>query len=308
MEHTELSGAGFTLENEVDVVPAASEGSYTDWLPSVVLRLTPMEDVTVRLAYSRSVGRPNYVDLKPGGSLSYELVSAGLYEGSLELGNAGLKPYRSNNADVSAEWYFAPGGLVSVAGFAKWIDNPIFTQSYTQTDITFGGRDFSLLEFSQPQNADSGHIYGVEFAWQQQFTGLPGLLSGLGLNANLTLVDSKLNVPGRPDSDFPEQSNMLFGAQLFYQKGPVEASVGYHQTGHALIGIAQDPIEDQYNDDIARLDAKLGFDINEHFRVFVQGQNLTDEPTRQYQGGVDNWVLQHERYGRTYWLGGTARW
>lgn len=308
MEHTELSGAGFTLENEVDVVPAASEGSYTDWLPSVVLRLTPMEDVTVRLAYSRSVGRPNYVDLKPGGSLSYELVSAGLYEGSLELGNAGLKPYRSNNADVSAEWYFAPGGLVSVAGFAKWIDNPIFMQSYTQTDITFGGRDFSLLEFSQPQNADSGHIYGVEFAWQQQFTGLPGLLSGLGLNANLTLVDSKLNVPGRPDSDFPEQSNMLFGAQLFYQKGPVEASVGYHQTGHALIGIAQDPFEDQYNDDIARLDAKLGFDINEHFRIFVQGQNLTDEPTRQYQGGVDNWVIQNERYGRTFWLGGTARW
>lgn len=307
-EHTKITGNGFTLENGTDVVPATNKGSYTDWLPSAVLRLKPTDDVIVRLAYSRSIGRPNYDDLKPGGALEYALVSDNLYEGSLSLGNANLKPYRANNADVSAEWYFARGGLLSLAGFAKWIDNPIFTRSFTQTNVSFGGRQFSQLDFSQPENADNGQIFGLELAWQQQFTKLPGLLSGLGVNANVTLVSSKLNVPGRSSTDFPEQSNLLFGAQLFYQKGGVEASIGYNQTGRALIGVASAPIDDQFNDNIGRLDAKIAYAINDHITLSVQGQNLTDEPTRQYQGGVKNWVIQQERYGRTFWFGASVRW
>jgi len=308
VEHTAISAAGFTLENEVDVVPASQNQSYTDWLPSFVARIAPREDVIIRLAWSRSVGRPNYGHLSPGGSLSYVPLGNGNFEGSLSMGNAELQPYRSNNADISAEWYFAEGGLLSLAGFAKWIDDPIFSRRFTQTDVTFGGRFYETLEFSQPENASSGEIYGLELAWQQQFTFLPGLLSGFGINANLTLIDSKLEVPGRPESDFPEQSDLLYGVQLFYQKGPVEASVAYNHTGRALIGIAGDPIEDQYNDDLRRVDAKIAFDINEHLRLFAQGQNLTDEPTRQYQGGVSDWVIQRERYGRVFWLGATARW
>lgn len=308
LEQTEISAAGFTLENEVDIVPASQEQSYTDWLPSVVARITPRDDVIIRMAYSRSVGRPNYGHLSPGGSLSYVPLDNGNFEGSLSMGNAELKPYRSNNADISAEWYFAEGGLLSLAGFAKWIDDPIFTRRFTQTDVTFGGRFYETLDFSQPENASSGEIYGLELAWQQQFTFLPGLLSGLGINANLSLIDSKLEVPGRPESDFPEQSDLLYGIQLFYQKGPVEASVAYNHTGRALIGIAGNPIEDQYNDDLRRVDAKIAFDINEHLRVFAQGQNLTDEPTRQYQGGIRDWVIQRERYGRVFWVGATARW
>ena len=308
MEHTKVDGTGFALENETDVVSATNKGSFTDWLPSAVLRWKPVDDVIVRLAYSRSVGRPNYEDLKPGGALEYALVTDGIYEGNLALGNANLKPYRSNNADISAEWYFARGGLLSVAGIAKWIDNPIFTVSNTDYNVSYGGREYSMLSISQPRNAESGHIYGVEFSWQQQFTMLPGLLSGLGVNANLTLVSSKLKVPDRASSDFPEQSNLLIGAQLFYQKDGVQATVGYNMTGHALIDVGNDPIYDQYNDNIGRLDAKISYDINDHFTVFAQGQNLTDEPTRQYQGGVKNWVIQRERYGRVFWIGGSARW
>lgn len=87
---------------------------------------------------------------------------------------------------------------------------------------------------------------------------------------------------------FATEPNLLIGAQLFYQKDGVQATVGYNMTGHALIDVGNDPIYDQYNDNIGRLDAKISYDINDHFTVFAQGQNLTDEPTRQYQGGVKN--------------------
>jgi TonB-dependent receptor len=210
--------------------------------------------------------------------------------------------------DVSAEWYFAPGGLLSFGVFAKFIKDPIFSATATLTNVDFNGTIIPRLEVSQPQNAEQGDIIGLEAAYQQQFTFLPGLLSGFGVNLNATFIDASLRVPGRENTGFPEQSKLLWGAQLFYQKGPVEASVAYHHTGRALIGIDSDPETDQFNDDLRRLDAKVSFAVLPNVGLFFEAQNLTDEPTRQYQGGGRDWVIQTERYGRTFFAGISARW
>ena len=167
--------------------------------------------------------------------------------------------------------------------------------------------DYDRINFSQTQNAEKGDIVGLEASYQQQFTFLPGLLSGLGANLNLTLIDASLRLPDGGSIGFPEQSKLLWGAQLFYQKGPVEASVAYHHTGRALIAAGDTRLTDNFNDDLRRLDAKIGVDLTRNFRVFVEAQNLTDEPTRQYQGGVRDWISQNERYGRTFYLGASMK-
>ena len=308
IERTKLSITGFRLENDTDVVSTSGSRSYTDFLPSLVVRITPSDETVFRIAYSRSVGRPQYADLSPGGELTYEPIGDGTFEGGISLGNPNLKPYIADSLDATAEWYFAPGGLIYVGAFAKFIKNPIFTESYTLFDTSFGGRDFATLSFSQQQNAEKGDIIGLEAAYQQQFTFLPGLLSGFGVNLNVALIDGNLRNPGRGSTDFPEQSKLLWGAQLFYQKGIVEASVAYHHTGRALLSVADEAFADEYNDDLRRLDAKVAFDITPNVRVFAEGQNLTDEPTRQYQGGVRNRVIQNERYGRTFNVGASLRW
>jgi TonB-dependent receptor len=163
------------------------------------------------------------------------------------------------------------------------------------------------LTISQPLNAVSADIIGVEAAFQQQFTFLPGFLSGFGIELNGTLVDSSLRLPSGRTSSFPQQSNFLYGAQLFYQRGPVEASVAYHNTGKSLIAAGGLDYQDQYNDDLRRLDAKVSVEVLEGITVFAEGQNLTDEPTRQYQGGRTDWFIQNERYGRTFYGGVSAR-
>lgn len=308
VEHTKLDNVGFRLENEVNVVPVSQSDSYTEWLPTAIVRIKPSDDVVVRLAYTRSVGRPEYADLSPGGSLGFEDIGNGQFEGFLSLGNAGLKPYTANSLDAVAEWYFAPGGMVLFGAFAKFVKNPIFGSVNVQENVEFGGNSYVRLETSQPQNADKGDIIGLEMAWRQQFDFLPGLLSGFGVNANLTLVSSNLRVPGRANTAFPEQSGLLWGAQLFYQKGIVEGSVAYHHTGNALIGISGGPVTDEYNDNYRRLDAKIGFQLTDNFRVYFEGQNLTDEATRQYQGLQKNWIIQRERYGRTYNAGVSFSW
>lgn len=306
VERTKLSIAGFQLENDGTVVPVKSDHDYTNWLPSVIARFEPVRDVVFRAAFTRSLGRPNYSDLTPGGEIAYVANDDGSFDGEATLGNPSLAPFVADGLDAAFEYYFAPGGLVSLGAFVKWIDNPIFTRSTTLTDTRFGGRDYSRLELVQRQNGSSAKVEGIEGSFRSQLRFLPGFLSGFGLEGNLALIRSEIDLPDRSLA-FPEQSELLWGGQIFYQQGPLEASVAYHHTGRALLEAGDVANDDQYNDDLRRLDAKASFAVTPSIRLFAEGQNLTDEPTRQYQGGRRDWVIQNERYGRTYYVGLSAR-
>jgi TonB-dependent receptor len=299
-EHTRLDITGFQLRTGTTVVtPISQTRGYDDFLPSLVVRIRPSDDTVFRLAYSRSLGRPEYANLSPGGSLDTTVAA----NPTLSLGNPDLKPYRADNFDATGEWYFARGGMLSIGVFAKLIRNPIFGETRTLINTSYNGVLYPVLKVSQPLNADKGDIVGIEAQFQQQFTFLPGILSGFGIQLNATLTDSTLRLPTGRTSTFPSQSKYLYGAELFYQRGPVEASIAYHNTGYALLSAGDVSSQDQYNDDLRRLDAKASFAVFDGIRLFAEAQNLTDEPTRQYQGGHKDWIVQNERYGRTYYLG-----
>lgn len=309
VERTSLDVNGFALENGRNVVPATGSNDYTNILPSLILRYELAPGALLRAAYTRSVGRPQYSSLSPGASVVFEDNGDGTFDGSVSAGNPNLRPFLSDAFDISGEYYFGRGSLVALSVFAKFIKDPIFTQAFDIDDTEFGGRQFASLAFSQPLNADRGDLIGAELSYQQQFRGLPGLLSGLGVEANLAYISSTLTVPGRSgDSTFPQQSDLIYGAQLFYQKGPVEASIAYHHTGRALLTLGSAPLQDVYSDDFRRLDAKATFAVTDNIAVFAEAQNLTDEPTRQYQSRQHrDWVVQNERYGRTFYGGVSVR-
>lgn len=299
-EHTALDITGYQLQNGATIIPAARSRSYDDFLPSVVVRIEPGHNTVFRLAYSTSLGRPEYSTLSPGGSI--DTINA-----AVSLGNPDLKPYRAQNLDATAEWYFARGGLLSIGVFAKFISNPIFSHATVLTNTVYNGVAYPTLTITQPFNATDGDIVGIEAQYQQQFTFLPGLLSGLGVQLTGTLTSSTLTLPDGRSSTFPSQSKYLYGAEIFYQKGPVEASIAYHNTGKALLAIGSPSYNDQYNDDLRRLDAKLSVGVFKSVRIFAEAQNLTDEPTRQYQAGNPDWLIQNERYGRTFYAGISAK-
>lgn len=296
-ERTELSIDGFRLLGST-VIPSAGSTSYDNWLPSVIVRITPADNFVARIAYYRALGRPQYNQLSPGGSIT---VEAG--EAFVSSGNPGLKPFIADSFDTTFEWYFAQGGLLSLGVFAKKIQNPIFTEVSVENNAVIGGVTYTRARFSRPQNGGKADVVGVELSYQQQFDFLPGLLSGFGMGANLTLADS--NLDGNP---FPEQSDLLWGVQLFYQKGPVDATIAYHHTGRALLAVGGTSNEDQFNDDLRRLDAKVSLKLTDNFSIYGEATNLTDEPTRQYQAGIRDWTIQEERYGRAYAVGASFRW
>lgn len=307
VEHTKTDVQGFRLAGST-VTPVSREGDYTTFLPNLHVRFEPREDLIMRFAYTRTLGRPQYPQLKPGGALTSTEVTPGVFEGELSEGNVELKPYLSDNLDATVEWYFARGGLLSAGVFYKKIKDPIFSFEDTLTGVTLEGRTYSRLEYTQPRNADSGEIKGLELNYQQQFDFLPGFWSGFGAAANVTVTDSSLMVPDRGELPFPAQADLLWGAQLFYQAGKLEAALSYHHTGRAIQGLGANDDADTYDDDYRRLDAKVSYQLTDKIEVYVDLQNLSDEVLREYQGGHRDWLTNYERYGRTYYLGVSAQW
>ena len=116
--------------------------------------------------------------------------------------------------------------LIAIAPFYKHIDHPIYGRSFIENDVTYEGRFYEQLGFSQPQNAEAGHIGGVELTYQNYFTRLPAPFDGLGVNLNYTVTDSSVRIFGRDDQlPFFKQSNHIGNVAVLYEKFGVATQV-----------------------------------------------------------------------------------
>lgn len=277
-----------------DVSPISDGTKYTNWLPSIHLNYALRDDITLRAAWTNTIGRPNYEDIVP----AFEEE-----DGEASAGNPDLVPFESMGLDLSLEYYFQETGIFSVGVFYKDIENPIFTR--TSDDVTFNG--VFLDELAQPENADSGELFGIEVNWQMQFEFLPEPLDGFGASANFTYVDSSVDVIGRENDDLPffRQSNYLYNAALFYVRGPFEARVAVAYRDDYLNGVGGSVEEDEYFDSRAQWDFKASYNILENVTVFALVQNFTDASRREYQG-VRSRLLADEIYSWTGLFGVSA--
>ena len=129
----------------------------------------------------------------------------------MTTGNPNLDPYRANAYDLSGEWYFAKGALLSVALFYKDIKSlvQIVRQTGDFSATRPGCRTASRLrraaantdptaclagwQFNVPRNSPGGNLKGVEVNYQQPFTFLPAPLDKFGTVLNYTGVKSSID-------------------------------------------------------------------------------------------------------------------
>lgn len=93
---------------------------YKEFLPNLDINLELMENVMARFSYSRTIARPNLGAMRATTSLT-PIPKVGSRTGF--AGNPGLKPYSSNNIDLSLEYYYGDASYVSVGYFNKEVDN-----------------------------------------------------------------------------------------------------------------------------------------------------------------------------------------
>ena len=289
-------------------VPVSGQSSYTDWLPSVHLRMAVTDNLLLRAAWTNTVGRPSYEVLAPFRIFEIDEDSPGVFEGEAETGNSDLVPLESMNFDLALEWYLESGGILAAGIFYKDIDNPIFTRFLEFEDENFEGRFFSELVVETTDNADSGEILGLELNYQQQFVNLPSPFNGFGIALNYTYADSEATVFDRAEKvPFFLQSEHIGNAAVYYERSGFEARIAYTYYSSYLDSLGDDITQDLYLDDRGQLDLKASYGIGDNLNVFAEVRNLTDEPLRFFSGRNSGRLAENEIYGWNAMVGVSLR-
>jgi TonB-dependent receptor len=206
------------------IVPGAN--SYSDPLPSFNIAISPFDDLYFRFGAAQTISRPTLQQLAPT-ITQLSIPDGGVTSGAtLTIGNPKLSPFRADNFDAAVEWYFAEGGLLSLAVFKKEIGSYPQTVRFSGPLSTFlddeglqslidqfgdtsdqaayirGDYDATARQF---RDAPGGELKGWEINYQQAFTFLPGLLRNTGIQLNATHIDSELTYILDPGSDTTPQ-------------------------------------------------------------------------------------------------------
>jgi TonB-dependent receptor len=268
--------------NNVQTGYTAIDGKseYTDYLPSFNARIHFTDTLQLKLAASKGITRPDFSNLSP----SLTLVPA---NGQAASGNPALGPLRAKNYDASLEWYFAPASSVYGALFYKSVDG--FISQTVTPNVVIDGITYNL---AQPVNGDGGQVRGAEFGYQQFFDFLPGWLSGFGMQANYTYVDSVAPsaVKGLTTT-LPSLSKNSYNLVGIYEKGPWSIRAAYNWRSKFYQGlfvgtgsIGPSPI---YRASYGWLDASVSYDINKHATLVLSASNLLRTRRQSYYTFLD---------------------
>ena len=312
-----------------------ADHDYADFLPSLNATYNLTDSTILRFAAAKVMRRAEFGELSPALNVDNSLVTGS--QGSYQL-----DPYRVTQYDLSAEHYFGQGGLLSAALFYKDVQsftvsssscaansNTVDGQNVTeyvnvclldaagvsQVNVNYasGDQDLAYVEAQRDAgltgivintdvNGGSGKIVGIELAYQQQFSSLPGAWSGLGVSTNYTYADSE-QPDGNPLLDI---SNNTFNGQVYWEYEGWQVRLAYNwrdkyldtqdekrvrPVGALATGIYNrtdptaeyfDPtLGNNYRDARGQFDFSASYDVNENLTLVANAVNLTGEPIRQ---------------------------
>lgn len=226
---------GLTLDGyESDgIKPVHLDQNSTEFFPSLNVAYSLTDKQQVRVAYGRSVNRPEFREVVP--YVYYDFALDANITGNVDLKNA-----YSNSVDLRYEFYPSAGETVTIGGFYKYFEDPI-EQTYNEAG--------SGLQYTF-HNADHAKAFGVEVDIKKRldFIGLDDLsfvFNGAYIHSKVYFSEGSFE----RDRAMQGQSPYLVNTGLFYQhddKG-IAASVLYNRIGKRIetVGIpAQNPNDD----------------------------------------------------------------
>jgi TonB-dependent receptor len=272
--------------------------SYTRVLPSFNIKFDASDKFKIRAAASLASAPPNLNDIRAGGSVSVRSIPNPTNSQAPQIitgfvsngGGANLKPTMITSEDLTFEYYPSPSSFFYVDLFAKQIkDEPLFYsfiannlpvpvwayangqtppapgQPETGTETTL---DLPWLYLQNKTSTKKAYIKGFEIGGRKFFDHLPGLLSGFGIEGNLTYIDSKnpaqqansvltppppgglqpgLNPDGTVPQTYPNLpyaglSKWAYNIQLLYSRGRVNFRLAYNWRSKALLSTNVNPL------------------------------------------------------------------
>lgn len=307
MEHTALNYRGLNWvvdedENESLESTGNRKNSYTNWLPSVLLKYDVNDDLKLRASFTETLSRPKYSALIP--SVNYNRADE-----EATIGNPNLKPTTSYNFDLSAEYYFKSVGLVSVGLYYKSINNVIVDEVWKGMDSQLPITGTYDYEISKPINAYDADLFGVEVAYQRDFGFITPALKCLGFYGNYTYTANKTKnhhfehrvLEDGEDVDMIGSPEHTANASLFFEKWGFNLRLSYNFASAFVDEMGEVAQLDRYYDKVNYLDLNASYTFGKRFKttIYADVTNLLNQPLRYYQGTKDR-TAQVEYYGARF--------
>ncbi|MGK2927737.1 MAG: TonB-dependent receptor [Lysobacterales bacterium] len=288
----------------------SSSNDYNNFLPAIITRWNFTENQILRAAWTNGLGRPDFSDLAPFFSEEFEYEisdDTGQPVGTLDVegGNPELQPFESQSFDLSWEWYFGDGGVVSAGLFYKEIDNFEYLEELRLTNVSiselpdylqsiaYGAIDearegdpsipadldtLDRFNYRAPVNGDTSELTGYELNYQHQFVNLPGFWRNFGVFANYTGIDGDSTITEGVSRDFViGQFDSVMNLQVFYEVEAWTARLAYNRNGVQYeslgLGVEDGEVTSNPNDDLG-VDVEFTWDFSFQYRWNLENDDL----------------------------------
>src|SRR5690606_19740284 len=191
--------------------------------------------------------------------------------------------------------------------FYKKIDDFIYTSVFESADDSYG-EGTTGFEFYQPHNGEDANLFGAEFSFQRQLDFLPGFAKHFNVYLNYTYLASDANgiknEDGelREDFDLPSTSPHMFNGSLGYNHSKFNIRLSSNFADAYIDEIGGNSFEDRYYDKQFFLDLNLSYAMTPKLSLYVDLNNITNQPLRYYQG-TQKRTMQIEYYEKRLTFG-----
>lgn len=317
----------------LSIVPVFGDTRYTDILPTLNLIFDFSETLKLRFGAARTAARARLDQLSASQNLSVNinalpqtdpLGSQGTAFGR-NSGTPGLRPYISNQVDLSLEKYFGTVGYVSIAAFYKDLNRFVnsgdaFVQDFANEATVFltpaqqAQLGTTLGLNRSPSNNGNGRIRGIEISLSVPLEQIAAPLRGFGFTTSGSFTDSRVTTFLSTDRNatqtttVPGLSKWVANSTLYFEQGGFEARVSHRFRTQFLGELAAISAQRTFRTTRSEsiIDAQIGYAFTggyaDGLRITFQGLNLTDEPFETTQGD-DRQLIDSQRFGRTFLIG-----
>lgn len=324
----------------VGAIPRDEGAKYVDVLPSANLSFRMPGDFVVRMAAAREIIRPRLDDMRASSSYGVAFNDPGdptrftcpegrtCYVVRGGSGNPELRPWRANAVDLTFEKYWGTRGYVAAQLFYKKLVSYIYNEDrpfdFTGLPTQDPGLDPNGLPIiinpqgtmNIPINGKGGTLYGAELAGTLPFETFTPALTGFGVTGGVSYTKTRIRPsPGQPASDLPGYSRWVANGTAYYERGGfnVRGSVRHRSSFVGEVsGFGASRVRRRARPETI-LDGQIGYDFLQEgsrlhgLSVYLQGQNLTDEPFVTGNPDQPLQVIDHQRYGRRFLAGFTYK-
>ncbi|MGB2271605.1 MAG: TonB-dependent receptor [Pseudomonadales bacterium] len=333
MIDTDQLASGNEVLGDGSLNAVSERQKYTNWLPSASLVLSPIEKFQVRLGYAKILRRPNFSQLSP--TVAYPLNEAQ----AVRVGDPSLRPTMADQYDLTLEYYFRKGSVLSLGYYYKDLEsvigselrylaicNPRAVGDLSNAPcITADGLPGVRVNRISPVNLSGGEIQGFEIGLQHNFKDLPRPFDALGMIANYAFQDGKrddtFGVPGFlqddgvTDADFPLNfrglSESSYNFTLYFERPRYRWSgrLRYTYRDGFLKSESEDVSNSQplYQDSRGQLNASVSYRIDDIFTFTFSGVNLTKQQATQRAAFPEGPIVRQRDADRRLAFGLRAR-